>query len=164
MNLSCAGFRQTQGPSHRAGRARGGDRQVQLQGQHASDPGWKAAKGAGEQWGTPCFRELNTASEGSETELPRPFPGGRPLASSWARPDADWTPPRPGSASGRRSPLSQGICFSRAAPKPNLIASFAKLCFYFLECSQIDKLKHTHVHTHNPPFLLIPKYQCSGFS
>lgn len=134
MTLSCAGFRRTQGPSHRSRRARGGDRQVQLQRQHASDPCWKAAKGAGEQRGTPCFRELNAASEGSETELPWRFPGGCPLESSWARPDAAF---RTGLLRSREAPLGvgpmarRGFAFPEQLPSQTLLHLLPNFAFTF---------------------------------
>lgn len=39
---------------------------------------------------------------------------------------------------------SQGMCFSWAAPKRKFMSFLTNFAFYFLECSQIDKLKCRH--------------------
>lgn len=63
---------------------------MQLQGQRASDWGWRAAKGA-RAWsagGAPCLRALDAAEEGSELVLLRGFATESPSGSPQSLPDA----------------------------------------------------------------------------
>lgn len=136
MSLSRAGSKLTRVTPEGVGRTRGGVRQMQLQGQHAADPGWRAAKGAGPGalWGAPCFHAGDAATEDPGTALPPRCTGEVRLEVSAAlagRDLPDWTLPWPGSASGRGSHRAQEICFARASPKQKFMSFLPNLLLLF---------------------------------
>lgn len=100
-------------------------------------------------------------------------PRGVPERSGWRSPrpwpDATF---RTGLFRGPEAPLGEGPTVLRKSALPEHLPSksschFCQTCFYFLECSQIDKLKHARKHTQRlsspSENTQISKSQCSGF-
>lgn len=128
-------------PPDSIGRAQGRGRQMNLQGQRASDG----------RWGHALLPRVGHCPGGLGTALPRRPPWREPrwvlCGSGHVRPSRrdSSRPAQPGEGSHH----SQGNSLFQSSSQAKVHVILAKLCFYFLECSlshtgQFSPLENTH--------------------